>query len=372
VVCAPGSPASGRLYGAGLKRRERDIFAPDELAIVLSHFDLGTIESITEFKRGSRRSPKVGIVCDHGKYLLKKRDRDRGGIERVRYAHRIQEHLTQKGFPLPRLIAPRDSAETILDLNGNLYELFDFVSGHGYSGEPAEAHDAGATLARFHDAMMDFPMDGRHESTGYHDAVAVQTGLNAIPPRVSSHDSAAGREAEVIGLTVNLYEAYSDAADAVERAGYAAWPHCIVHSDWHPGNLLFRKGAVTAVIDYDCVKLGKAASDVANGALHFSLVAGGAPDQWPDHLDLSRVREFVGGYDGVRSIGEDESRALPHLMIEALIAESVLPIAATGSFGPFDGFGFMQMVRRKVTWIQRNADALGAIAATPRSSRAST
>jgi homoserine kinase type II len=343
-----------------LKRRERDIFAPEELAIVLSHYDLGAIESITEFKRGSRRSPKVGIVCARGKFLLKKRDRNRGGLSQVRYAHAIQEHLAHKDFPLPRLIPPRDSSSAILDLGGELYELFDFVSGHAYAGEPGESRDAGATLARFHAAMADFRLDGARVHTGYHDAVAVQTGLNAIPPQVSGHESVLGKEAEVIGLTVHLYEAYSEAAEAVEAAGYSRWPNCVVHSDWHPGNLLFRKGLVAAVIDYDCVKIGKAASDLANGALHFSLVAGGAPEQWPDHLDMTRVREFIGGYESVRRISDDESRALAFLMIEALIAESVLPIAATGSFGRFDGFGFMQMVRRKVTWIQRNAADLGA------------
>lgn len=329
---------------------------------MLSHYDLGVIESITEFRRGSRRSPKVGIVCARGKFLLKKRDLSRGGLARVRYAHAIQDHLARKGFPLPRLIPPRGSAETVLELEGELYELFDFVSGHGYAGEPGESRDAGAILARFHTAMADFPIDDSRVHSGYHDAVAVQTGLNAIPPRVSSHESAVGQEAEVIGLTVNLYEAYTDAGEAVEAAGYSAWPNCVVHSDWHPGNLLFKKGEVAAVIDYDCVKVGKAASDVANGALHFSLVAGGAPDQWPDHLDLDRVREFIGGYLAVRRLSAAEAAALPHLMVEALIAESVLPIAATGSFGRFDGFGFMQMVRRKVNWIQRNAGELSSLA----------
>lgn len=45
-------------------------------------------------------------------------------------------------------------------------------------------------------------------------------------------------------------------------------------------------------------------------------------------------------------------------MIEALAAESVLPIAATGSFGHYQGFGFMKMVRRKVAWLWTNAERL--------------
>lgn len=329
---------------------------------MLSHYDLGILESVTEFKRGSRRSPKVGIVSEHGKFLLKKRDRTRGGIKRIRYAHAIQNHLAERGFPLPRLITPRDMADTILTLDGEFYELFEFVSGHGFAGEASEVRDAGNALARFHVAMSDFPTGGREITTGYHDAVAVQTGLNAIPPQVSGHDSAAGKDAEVIGLTVNLYEAYTEAGQAVEQAGYNDWPVCVVHSDWHPGNLLFKLGKVVAVIDYDCAKIGKPASDVANGALHFSMVAGGNPQDWPDHLDVARVREFISGYEEARQLSPDEQEALPHLMIEALIAESVLPVAATGSFAHFDGFDFMRMVRRKVQWIQTHSGELQSIA----------
>jgi homoserine kinase type II len=346
-----------------LNRHERDSFTPEELAVVLSHFDLGPIESVTEFKRGSRRSPKVGIVAQRGKFLLKKRDRTRGGLQRVRYAHRIQRHLAAKNFPLPQLISPIDSPsvengdDTLLVLDGEIYELFEFVAGHAYAGTAAESRDAGRALARFHQAMMDFPLDTAQESTGYHDAVAVQTGLNAIPQRLSAHDSVAGAEAELIALAVNLYEAYTEAAEAVERAGYEDWPLSVVHSDWHPGNLLFKRDAVAAVIDYDCAKIGKAISDVANGVLHFSIVAKGAPDAWPDHLDTARVAQFLSGYQEINALPAAQRTVLPQLMIEALIAESVLPIAATGSFGQFDGFGFMRMVRRKVEWIQGNIKA---------------
>ena len=107
--------------------------------------------------------------------------------------------------------------------------------------------------------------------------------------------------------------------------------------------------------------MGKPICDVANGALHFSLLAGGELEQWPDRLDIERVRQFLAGYEEVRGIGTGRMQALPFLMIEALIAESVLPIAATGSFGPYDGLGFMQMVRRKVGWIQQNIEKLQAV-----------
>ena len=58
-----------------------------------------------------------------------------------------------------------------------------------------------------------------------------------------------------------------------------------------------------------------------------------------------------------------ELEVLPWLMIEALVAESVLPIAATGSFGRLEGFGFLQMIERKVRWVQTNREQLVAAVA---------
>jgi hypothetical protein len=49
---------------------------------------------------------------------------------------------------------------------------------------------------------------------------------------------------------------------------------------------------------------------------------------------------------------------MPSLMIEALIAEAVMPIAATGSFGRMEGFRFLQMINRKVRWMQQNGERL--------------
>ena len=64
------------------------------------------------------------------------------------------------------------------------------------------------------------------------------------------------------------------------------------------------------------------------------------------------------GYDSVNIISKREIKAVPHLMCEAMIAEAVLPIAATGSFGGMQGFPFLQMVESKVNWILSHKDEL--------------
>ena len=135
----------------------------------------------------------------------------------------------------------------------------------------------------------------------------------------------------------------------------------IVHSDWHPGNMLFRGNRVVAVIDYDAARIQQRITDAANGALQFSILGGGDdPASWPDYIDESRFKRFVLGYDSVPDcvLSRAELRATPWLMIEALIAESVIPVALAGTFGRMEGLGFLQMVERKVLWLQQNADHL--------------
>jgi hypothetical protein len=60
-------------------------------------------------------------------------------------------------------------------------------------------------------------------------------------------------------------------------------------------------------------------------------------------------------------LSQAEIKSIPHLMIEALIAEAVFPIAQTGTIGRMEGLPFLQMVGRKVKWIEKHYDRLIAL-----------
>jgi homoserine kinase type II len=156
-----------------------------------------------------------------------------------------------------------------------------------------------------------------------------------------------------------LQDSYNHAAGIVQELGIDNWPKQIVHADWHPGNMLFRDNRVVAVIDYDSARLLPRIIDVANGALQFSIIGGDEDvSKWPEYADEARYKRYLRGYDEVLLLSQAEIKALPWLMIEALIAEAVFPIAATGTFGRMEGTAFLQMVQRKVHWIQREANKL--------------
>jgi len=350
-----------RLGGDG-----RQTFAADELAIVLSHYDIGVIDKIRVFPRGSRKAPKLLIRAESGPYLLKRRATGKDDPQRVAFCHGIQLHLAAKQFPLPHLIGTRHENNSMLRLGEQTYELFEYIQGTPYDHSLEATQDAGKALGLMHKLLKDYALDFDPPTGSYHDARSVHASFAQIPKtfaklrperppeKVKAHEA----------LIDRLHTRYRDAVAEVESAGLSDWPVQIVHSDWHPGNMLFRGNRVVAVIDYDTARVHQRIIDIANGALQFSLIGGGEdPLSWPEGIDLARFKRFLIGYDTIPDnlLSKAELRIIPPLMMQALIAESVIPIAKTGKFARMGGVVFLEMVRRKCAWLTEHADQLVAI-----------
>lgn len=336
---------------------DREKFAADELAIIMSHWDVGIIQSIKEFGRGSRKAPKLLVQTERGEYLLKRRAKGKDDPFKVAFSHSLQLYLASKQFPLPHLIGTRKDNNSMLQLNGNVYELFEYIRGTGYDNSLEATYDSGKILALYHKLLRDYTPQFEPPSGSYHASKAISSGLEQIPITLNRNDQARHiSQDQVTGTLHFLAQAYADASGKVNNTGLPDWPMQIVHCDWHPGNMLFRNRKVVAVIDYDAARLQQRVIDLANGALQFSILGGNDdPSTWPEYLDEGRFKRFLRGYDEVDVISVAELQVVPWLMIEAMVAESVLPIAATGSFGRIEGYGFLQMIERKVRWVQQHA-----------------
>ncbi|MEM8737183.1 MAG: phosphotransferase [Planctomycetota bacterium] len=338
----------------------RQTFSAEELAVVLSHYDLGILEEVLEFPRGSRKAPKLLVRTADRAYLLKRRARGRDDPYRVAFCHGVQMHLSNRQFPLPHLIGTRRGQNSMLTWNSATYELFEFIPGTNYDHSLEATDESGRTLALFHKLLLDHKPKYEPARGSYHASRSVAASCNAIPTTLRQTEPELDAQ-EMGRVTQFLHESYQEAARRTNSAGLENWPQGIAHADWHPGNMLYRGPRVVAVIDYDAARMQQRIIDVANGALQFSIVGGGDdPSEWPDYVDESRLKRFIRGYDSVPDavLSRAELRVLPFLMIEALIAESVIPIGATGMFGRMLGGTFLPMVERKVRWLQKHAEKL--------------
>jgi Ser/Thr protein kinase RdoA (MazF antagonist) len=330
-------------------------FTSRELALVLSHYDIGIIQQIKPLVAGNRGAPKQIIISDTGRYLLKRRAKGKDDRYRVAFAHAVQQHLKDKNFPVSRLICNRDEKNSFLELDNHIYELFEFVNGTRFDGKIESVVDCGSSLAKFHLFLKDFSFQPMPLKGSFHDSNAVRGYLKKIGSEKNNDSS----NDTLRKTTESLMTMYNNSSVNVNQLGYDEWPQQIIHGDWHPGNMLFSSGKVVAVVDFDSLKVSSILTDLANGALQFSIVGGRPnPADWPDYLDQSRFVHFLHGYCEVNMLNEDQFETMPDLMIETLIAEAVLPIAATGYFINLSGTDFLKMIQRKCAWIDNNRNTL--------------
>ena len=332
---------------------QREQFALEELTVAMSHFDIGVMESVQEYPRGSRKAPKLLITSEQGRFLLKRRAHGRDDPFKVAFTHAIQIHLANKQFPLPHLIGTKKDNNSMLQWRGAVYELFEYIGGQGFPQTLEACFDGGHTLGLFHKLLLDFKSQYQPPTGSYHGTPVIDKGLAMLRTNVLAGSS------ELQTLGEFLTQSYLDAVAQVDGEGMAKWPKRICHADWHPGNMLYRENRVVAVIDYDSARLLQPIIDIANGALQFAVIYGEDDvSTWPEYLDEARFKRFMRGYEEVTVLSEAELRATPWLMIEALIAEAVLPIATTGTFGRVDGIPFLKMIERKLRWMQSHTNAL--------------
>lgn len=327
-------------------------FATGELAIVCSNYELGKIHSVREFRRGSRQSPKVVLETSSGSVLIKRRAPGKASAAHIAFSHSVQNHLADRAFPLARLV-PTQAGTGALNLGGFIYEVFEYTHGKRYDRTVPPTAEAGRALAYFHRLLSDYVGPGSPVTGSYHAVAAIPEALRALPSRIK----APGLEVSASRLA-DLYEL---AVMRVRESGIAGWPRQVIHADYHPGNVIFTDTGIRAIVDFDSARVGPRALDVANGAMQFSVTRTGLdPMAWPVELDVQRLQAFLGAYDAVEGciLSRAECRALPWLMIEALITEAVIPIAATGRFGQIEGSTFLRMVDRKATWIAESAQEL--------------
>ena len=319
------------------------------------------------------------LVTSTGKYLLKRRALGQDDPYSVALAHHIVNALVEAGFPAPPLVGTKRDNNSMLQMDGAVYEVFRFVEGDPYDRSPAATQDAGRVLALFHAALAPLIAELKTRSTS---PILTRT-YHAIADMPARIDAARRRlnDPRLRPMFLQLTALYEGAAERLRLAGFDEWPASLIHGDFHPGNLMYRDGRVVAALDFDSARRAPAVIDVANALLQFSITRTSAePAAWPAAPDAARFAALLRGYapspdawsrrtlfrrhktDPAAAapplVPASQWRAVPSLMIEALIVEAITPIALTGHFGSVSPPSVIAMTARKAAWLEANEEAL--------------
>ena len=301
-----------------------------DLAYVLSHYDLGELQSQCRDLRGTVNTSFAVELLKGGRlqrYFLR---RYREGIaeEEIRFEHGLIRHVSPKGLCAIADVHPTRQGQTYLRLAQAppgippaYFAVFDFLPGEdrytwvGPRCTKPELHNAGSLLARFHDAARDFRPPGRRVESRILDLLPEISEKWAAAPSLSRgtvFDACVERNFTEIAACI-------DAVTAVlEASGARNLPELIIHSDYHPGNLKFIGPEISGLVDFDWTKRDLRAFDVGLALWYFcaSWEPGSDGALRLDDLKafLSSYQAELGGADQLRPLLAEELALLPDLI----------------------------------------------------------
>ncbi len=301
-----------------------------DLTRVLSHYDLGELQSQSRDLRGTVNTSFVVELLKDGRrttYFLR---RYRQGIaeEEIRFEHALIQHVSQMGLcPIAR-VHPTQQGSSYLRLaqatagqSTAYFALFDFLPGEdrytwvGPRCTRRELQSAGALLARFHDAVRGFRPPGRRIESRILDLLPEIAQKWAAAPSLSKgtrFDECVDRNCVELGACIDGTVA------ALKSAGARDLPELVIHSDYHPGNLKFVGEEISGLVDFDWAKLDLRAFDVSLALWYFCASWEAGRD---GAIRLEDLQAFVSSYQGALGgpsqlppLSEPELRMVPDLI----------------------------------------------------------
>jgi homoserine kinase type II len=287
----------------------------EELALVLDHYALGQLQAAQRIERGFVNDNWI-VETDRGRYFLKRHRPDLHKPERAKDTrlllaqHELIKWLGEGGFPAP-VIVPTAGGETLLFLNGELYEIQGYIEGDPYDhNRSAHLEAAAVTLGRYHARVKGFAQRALFTHGELYSPADAGAALRLVTTRL--HE--AGQRGEAPGLPAVFQQLRSRAHDLTARfARHGKLPGLVIHGDYYAGNLLFRDDQILGVVDYDNASWQPRVVEVAEALIYFASPWPGQFKHlvYPGFLEWKPFTRFLQGYARLVTLDENEMRALP-------------------------------------------------------------
>jgi len=239
--------------------------------------------------------PNFIVTTSRGKYIFRRQHLSETDIA---YEHQVLDHLQQRAFPAPRILLNKaDLAWSAID--GALYSVYEFIDGYcpeNFLWWPAAKREiitqCGRTLGEYHQAVADLvpsfykwngycPAEHKRWSEGnwFRQILADIRPLLQKPTATSPMDHFTRARIDAIERMLELEPVVESCLDLSK---------VVIHGDFAPWNILFRRGQPPVVLDFNESRLDLKIYDVTLATFWFA---------WRDNrLDQDRALAFQTGY----------------------------------------------------------------------------
>ena len=260
---------------------------PDDLAALVSRYDIGTVVSCKGIAEGVENSNFL-LETTGGRFILTLYEK-RVSEDDLPFFVDLLDHLASRNCPVPAMVRDREGV-AIQQVSGRSACVIQFLQGISLTQPtPAQCEAAGAALGTMHRALESYA-GGRENSMGRHHWRAVAEGagnLDAVLP--------------------GLQAIVDDELRQLDAHWPSDLPAHVIHADLFPDNVLMLGDRVTGLIDFYFAASDFRAYDLVITHASWAFSADGK------ECDPARARALMRGYAGEISLTEAEIAALPLL-----------------------------------------------------------
>jgi len=290
--------------------RPTSIQATASLNAVLAQFgiDNATIRDI----RTGRVNRHWRVETANQTFALR-RYTPRRSLAAIRYEHDMLRHLDARGWPVAPPVPSVDGSQTLAHVDGRSYSLFPFLPGRPSPQAPRYARLKGRLLARLHQDLASWEAPGQREGFGRKWELDVDVAANCDFASLNELLFAFGQEHADLARAVRSQKYVM--LRELSTLGYGELPAVPGHFDFHHDNLLFQRGALTGLLDFDLAHLDARVADIAS-SIELDCVAPPAYNE----INPALAAEFVAGYVEHSALSDAELQLIVPLVRAALLS----------------------------------------------------
>ena len=344
---------------------------------VEEQYNIGKITEIDLIAKGTVNASycvRTSMNSRVEKYVLRQYQPKKNQND-IEFEHAIIDHLVAKKFsvvgPIKRTVSGQTYFVTYNEADENkthkvFNSMFTFLDGEDlYSWcNPGcsldELASSAKALAEYHINISDF---------NYDEKINNELRINSLLPTLVKKIEHYTNTAEQTEIAFYLKENFRliaaeirDVSRAFNILNLSHFPEVVIHRDFHPGNLLYKNGAVTGMFDFDWASLDIRAFDVGMALMYFCSEweknENGAIHQ--DKIDIFvksyQDTQFKNSENAIGPLNEIELNTL-QLMIRGanlfLLYWGIIDFY-TKSLDPAEYLDYLEHSVKMIKWIRTN------------------
>ena len=265
----------------------------EELEVLLADYDIGEPVSFKGIAEGVENS-NFYLQTERGSFILTLYEKRVRGDD-LPFFLGLMDHLAARGIACPVPVHRKDGARAA-ELNGRPAAILTFLEGLSLR-RPSAAHcaEAGAALAKLHEAGGDFPLTRKNT-----------LGLSGW------HDLAARTKRDADSVQPGLCDLIESSLARLRADWPTGLPSGVIHADLFPDNVLFMHDKVSGLIDFYFACNDAYAYDLSVILNAWCFEADGA-------FNITKSRSLIAGYCRDRPLNDAEVAHLPLLCTGAAL-----------------------------------------------------